>query len=686
MDSDAGELSGAGAAARQTAAHHANGHTPEAEPPNVARHLAHMAATQPERIALKIPRGRGRGAGGSAAALNGRIDYLELTFRELEAEVEAWCARLLEKSGDGRARAGRCVAQPAGASPCCEVEATAAEAWRGVRVLVMLRQGLPLIAAVFALFKLGAVPIVIDPGMGLKNFLRCVARSRPQALVGIPLAQAVSRLFWRTFASVRWRVWASGSLTGRLSRAYREKDYVGGKDAAPAPDADALAAILFTSGSTGSPKGVCYTHAMFEAQLALIRDHYGIAPGEVDLPLLPIFALFNPALGMTSIVPELDPRRPAQASAAALVQAILQEGVTNSFGSPTLWLKIKRHCLAHGITLPSLRRILCAGAPVPAELWEDTARWLPNGQIHSPYGATEALPLCSISSDEVAALRRDGPTCERTASPHKETCAPGGLADFGACVGKPLPGITVKIVEIVDGPIRSVADVREVPRGEIGEIVVGGPNVTQLYDALPEATARAKVFDEAPLPTSAETRPAANASQPTEGGSRARTEDTPPTSGVPHKNSLRLPRLLHRMGDAGYLDEAGRLWFCGRVVERVVLAGGRTLYTEPCEQVFRAHAQVERCALIGLDGGDGAAAQIPALVVQVRAASPSGEQGIDRAALAEELRALALAHTHTREIERFYFHPNFPVDVRHNAKIHRHTLARWAATVRAFQP
>jgi len=215
----------------------------------------------------------------------------------------------------------------------------------------------------------------------------------------------------------------------------------------------------------------------------------------------------------------------------------------------------------------------------------------------------------------------------------------------------------------VDGPIGTLAEVIELPRGQIGEIIVGGPNVTQHYDALPEATARAKVlWTDTPLSESK--------------GRRGSVWDRD----APNKNSLRL----HRMGDCGYLDEEGRLWFCGRVAERVQTDGGRTLYTEPCEQVFRAHPQVARCAFIGLGAGGAqttAAAQTPALVVQPR--SPNLSK-MEQAALVRELRQLALAHEHTAQIERFYFHPNFPVDVRHNAKIHRLTLARWATTARAF--
>jgi acyl-CoA synthetase (AMP-forming)/AMP-acid ligase II len=533
---------------------------------NIARHLALMAAAQPSTAALKVPRGR---------TSTGAIDYLALSFAELDTEVSAWCDRL-----------------------------TAAGIHRGDRTLVMVRQGLPLIAAVFALFRIGAVPVVIDPGMGRKNFLACVARSKPRALVGIPLAQLTSHLFRRAFASVKIRVWASSSPTARLPRSKFEKPKSEMANSAPAD----LAAVLFTSGSTGAPKGVCYEHGMFEAQVKLIRDTYQIQPREIDLPMLPIFALFNPALGMTTIVPEIDPSRPAQVDPAKIVQAILQENVTNSFGSPTLWSKISDHCLAHEISLPSLRRVLCAGAPVPASLWKNSAVFLPRGQLHSPYGATEALPLASISAGEVDAA-----------------------SVRGACVGPPLPSISVKIIAITDAPIATLSETGELPAGQIGEIIVEGPVVTKTYDALPEATAAAKI----PAPPGA---------------------------------------AWHRMGDCGYLDPAGRLWFCGRKAERVETAMG-PLFTEPCEQVFRAHPRVTRCALIGL-GPRGS--QQPALVIEATPKNSSEAQ-----VFARELRSLASQHAHTAAITRFYFHPKFPVDVRHNAKIHRLTLASWAENVGA---
>jgi len=534
-----------------------------------------MAAAQPDTAALKVPRGRTR---------DGRIDYLTLSFAELESEVAAWQARL-----------------------------TRAGVRRGDRTLVMVRQGLPLIAAVFALFGLGAVPVVIDPGMGRRAFLAAVARSRPRVLLGIPLARVLGRLFWRAFASVEVRVGASGRSTARRSRPGAVARCTVVESAA-----DELAAILFTSGSTGAPKGVCYEHGMFAAQVDMIRATYDIGPGEVDLPMLPIFALFNPALGMTTVVPEIDPSRPAQVDPAKIVQAITQEGVSNSFGSPTLWGKIADYCEAHDLTLPSLRRVLCAGAPVPPRLWESLPPRLPAGELHSPYGATEVLPVSSVSSMEI----REG---------RAATARTGG----GTCVGRVIAPNTVRVIELTDEPLSGLGAARERTTGEIGEIIVRGPSATRGYDALPDATARAKIAD---------------------GGG-----------------------VWHRMGDCGYLDAEGYLWFCGRAAERVRTAQG-PLFTEQVEPIFNAHPGVRRTALIGL-GEPGRAR--PALVVEpVDVNVIKTSEG--RRKLGRELRALGRVCPTTAGIRTFYFHAGFPVDVRHNAKIHRLTLAAWARTATGF--
>lgn len=533
-----------------------------------------MAAAQPDVAALKIPRGRTSG---------GAIDYLTLSFAELEAEAASWQS-VFHQHGIKR----------------------------GDRVLVMVRQGLPLIASVFALFAHGAVPVVIDPGMGRKAFLRCVERSKPRALIGIPLARLFSHVFRTAFKSVSIRIAASGSSTARCS-AKNAPTKLAVADSAT----DELAAILFTSGSTGAPKGVCYEHGMFSAQVELIRRTFDIQPGEIDLPMLPIFALFNPALGMTTIVPEIDPTRPAAVDPAKIVQAIHQEKVTNSFGSPTLWAKIARHCQSHQQTLDSMRRVLSAGAPVPPDLWQLMQPILTHGKLHSPYGATEALPVASVEASTVI----------------NETAAET-LTGQGTCVGSIIEGNEVKIIALSDDPITSLDDALEVSSPQIGEIIVRGPSVTQTYDALPRATAKAKI---APV-----------------------AGDTGTT--------------WHRMGDCGYLDEQNRLWFCGRAVERVETNQG-LIFTEQVEPAFNQHPSVKRSALIGL--GD-APRQRPAIVIEPTDPSVLKSSAKCRA-LGRELRKQTQDHLDARRIHIFYFHPGFPVDVRHNAKIHRLTLAKWAA-------
>ncbi len=593
----------------------------DAEVVNVSRHLWTQAAQQPAAPALRIPVGR---AGGGA------IRYAELSFAELAAEADAWAWRL--------AQAG---------------------VQRGDRVLVLVRPGLPLIAAVFALFKLGAPPIVIDPGMGRKNFLACVQRSQPRVLLGIARGQVASWIFRDAFRSVTRRLWVSGNPAQRLAR--------GPVPVFPAAAtaADDLAAILFTSGSTGAPKGVCYEHGMFEAQVRLVRATYGIAPGEVDLAVLPVFALFNPALGMATVVPRLDPSRPADADPAHLVQAIRQNGVTNSFGSPVIWTKIARHCADRGLTLPGMKRILMAGAPVPPPLFALMRQVFPNAQLHSPYGATEALPVSSVSAEEVIGKPESGDRRPESgdrkpvsgdrlaiAGIDKAGTAEETLRGRGTCVGRTVAEMTAKVIAIVDGPIATLAEARELPCGEIGEIIVRGPVVTTAYDLLPEATARAKIQEG--------------------------TSESPGAESANPQSAFRIPQLApsgapvwHRMGDAGYVDAAGRLWFCGRLAERVETPHG-TLYPDCVEPIFNVHPRVRRTALLGF-GPRGK--QVAALAVECwPGQAPRGTP--EKRELGRELRELGEAHGHTQLVRIFYFVGRFPVDVRHNAKIHRLQLAR----------
>ena len=480
----------------------------------------------------------------------------------------------------------------------------------GQRVMLMVRPGADFVCLTFALFMIGATIILIDPGMGYKNLLRSLAKVEPQALIGIALAHYFSRLFPKNFRAVQKR-FVFGFAFG-----------LGGKNLAAAarfpaefscyqPKDDDLAAIIFTTGSTGPPKGVAYSHRIFATQLAMIRDYYRIGANDTDQPGFPLFGLFSVALGATAVIPDMNPVRPARVDPRRFVHALTSYGVTYSFASPALWRVVAGYCQEHGIVLSGLKKILVAGAPVYGDLLAALRRALPaEAEIHTPYGATECLPVISLESREILS----------------ETWSLSQTGR-GICVGRPLPGIRARVIAISDQPIADIAAAQPVAAGEIGEIIVSGPVVTRRYVGDEAETAAAKIAD----------------------------GDT----------------FWHRIGDVGYQDEKGRLWYCGRKGHRVRVAADMTLYTVCCEAVINGHHDVARSALVGVPA---AGWQKPVMIIE----PVKGFHG-NRRRLLDEVAKVAAHSPVTRMITNFLIHEDFPVDIRHNAKIFREKLAVWAA-------
>jgi acyl-CoA synthetase (AMP-forming)/AMP-acid ligase II len=538
------------------------------EKTNIADYLPEMAARQPDATAIICPWGR-RG---------GRLTYRQLDTRSTDI------ARGLEAVGIGR----------------------------GVRAVLMVPPGLDLFALAFALFKAGAVPVLVDPGIGLKHLKACLGNAQPEAFIGVPKAHAARVLLGWARSTVRTRITVGERLFwgGRTLRQVEALGAETSSEAVTATAADDVAAIVFTSGSTGPPKGVVYRHGNFMAQVEAIRDAYGIEPGEVNLPTFPLFALFDPALGMTSVIPEMDPTRPAKVDPQKIIGPIREFGVTTMFGSPALLDTVGRWGVAHGAELPTVRRVISAGAPVPPRIIERFQKLLTGGgAIHTPYGATESLPVATTSSLEILSDTRHA--TDRGA---------------GTCVGRPVDSIEAAIIRIDDGPITAWDEDLTVDEGVVGEIVVKGSQVTREYFNAAGHTALAKICD---------------------------------------GESVR-----HRMGDLGYFDDTGRLWFCGRKTQRVRTAGG-TLYTVPCESVFNTHPKVFRTALVGVgDPGQ----ELPVLCVELE----PGVRKTQQERIRTELLEIGHGFDHTKSIATVLFHPAFPVDIRHNAKIGRSALAAWA--------
>jgi acyl-CoA synthetase (AMP-forming)/AMP-acid ligase II len=533
---------------------------------NIAAALPRLAAAHPERVAMRTP-----GADGA---------YRDaLTYGQLDARSDA--------IADGLARRGIV---------------------RGTRTVVMVRPTPEFFLVMFALFKAGAVPVLVDPGIAKRALKQCLDEAQPEAFVGVPLAMLAKALMgWARSARVRVTTGAR-ALFADATLAAVERDGAGaGPQLDDGVQPDDVAAILFTSGSTGVPKGVVYRHRHFVAQVAMLRDAFGIEAGGVDLPTFPPFALFDPALGLTSIIPDMDPTRPANADPRKLLRAIERFGATQLFGSPALM----RVLAEHGAPLPGVRLATSAGAPVPPEVVARMLELLPDdARFWTPYGATECLPVAAIEGRELLSLRA------RTE------------AGAGTCVGRTVPPNEVRIIRIEDDAILEWSDELLVAPGEVGEITVAGPSATDAYFNRDMQTRLAKI----------------------------REGDC----------------IVHRMGDLGYIDAEGRLWFCGRKSQRVVVDAATMLCTEQAEPVFNAHPAIRRSALVGI-GPRGA--QKPVLVYELAEGAMHARAGVPR-----ELRAIAAAHPHLGAITAFMRYPKpLPVDIRHNAKIGREALAVWAA-------
>jgi acyl-CoA synthetase (AMP-forming)/AMP-acid ligase II len=485
---------------------------------------------------------------------------------------------------------------------------------KGARLALLVKPGIEFVTLVFALLRAGMVVVLVDPGLGRRNLIRCLSETEPEGFVAIGRAQAVRLLLRNQFPQGRWNVtigrrWFWGGKTLSELREMGDAVTSGNNEKLPTiTHADDTAAIIFTSGSTGPPKGVLYTHRMFDTQVEEIQSTYGIKAGGVDLACFPLFALFNVAMGVTTVLPQMNFSRPASADPKKLLTAAKDWNVSQAFASPAVWRLLSNHCARTEQQIETLRQVFSCGAPVPADVLSDTLACVgKDAKMHTPYGATECLPISTIEAAEVL-----GETTALTAQ------------GAGICVGRKFDSIDWRVIRITDEPIARIDEAVELPLGEIGELVVRGPQVSPRYVTRIEANAESKIADQ--------------------------------------------NTIWHRTGDVGYFDEQSRFWYCGRKSQRVETAAG-PLFTECVEGVFNRHPDVEISALVGLGrAGD----QLPVIAVKFRPAVRVGRYS-GAGAFADFTRLAATVFPAPIICDWMEFE-EMPVDVRHNSKINREIL------------
>lgn len=599
---------------------------------NVADRLAEAARERPDAIALATPGKRG--------------GWRTISLGELDSDAtQAACGLAAMGVGPGK------------------------------RIALLVKPGIDFVTLVFALLRTGATMVLVDAGLGRKNIVRCLASTEPDGFVAIPIGHALRVVKRKQFAKAKLNVtvgrrWFWGGETLESVKRLGESAIRNPQSAIAHTTATDPAAIVFTSGSTGPPKGVLYTHETFVTQCAMIQAEYDIRPGDIDLACFPLFGLFNVACGVTTVLPEMDFSRPASCDPKKILAAANEWKVTQAFASPAVWDRVSRYCKMTGERIPTLQKILSCGAPVPAKVLRRTLACVhPDAQMHTPYGATEALPIATIEAkellNETAAKTDEGAgVCvgrkfgTRDGGRGTRGNAEGGLRIAESIDGEPptlVGGGTFdwRVIRITDTPIATIEETEELPNGEIGELIVRGQQVSTLYlTGEPGASA---------------------------------------TGVNPHYANSKITdgtTIWHRMGDVGYFDAEGRFWYCGRKSQRVVTAE-ETLYTECVEGRFNSQPFIRRSALVGIGDSVKKMVVVAEVFLEVGEWRELSKHPLYREILIQHHENLDIAkevvqrdaakHPALRHFAPLLIHPKLPTDIRHNSKIRREELAVWAA-------
>ena len=346
----------------------------------------------------------------------------------------------------------------------------------GARVALLVPPSAELTAAAYEVWRAGGTVVVVDRGLGLRGMGRALRSAGVELVLGTAAGLAAARamrlpgqrvVVGPVAPAARAMLGADVALAD-LARRGRAGPLPAG------PSVDDECAVLFTSGATGPAKGVVYRHHQLQAQVDLLRAAYRLGREDRIVAAFAPFSLYGPALGIGSVVPDMDVTAPGTLTAAALADAVAAIGGSVVFASPAAL----RGVLAtpggltarHRAALGGVRLLISAGAPVPSRLLRSLREVLPAAELHTPYGMTEALPVTDISLPGIEAA---------------------GDGD-GVCVGRPLPGVDVAVSPLTPAGEPDLPLTAQ-PAGT-GEVCVRGPHIKDRYDAL-WATERASARD-----------------------------------------------------------------------------------------------------------------------------------------------------------------------------------------------
>ena len=498
----------------------------------------------------------------------------------------------------------------------------------GDRVSLLVQPGNDLTVILYACLRIGAVAVVADQGLGLKGMTRAVRSARPQWIIGAKPGLTVARtLNWPgrrvsldVLSGRQAKLLGTVASVERLLRSHSGRS----PQDLPYPAPEDPAAVLFTSGSTGPAKGVLYTHGRLGALVALLRQQFAVKPGSSLIAGFAPFALLGPAIGATSVTPDMSVTKPSTLTAVAVAEAALAGEATMFFGSPAAL----RNVVATAGELSAEQRdalggiylVLSAGAPVHPVLLDQVQELFPEAEIHTPYGMTEGLLQADISREQVHEAMTSGPS---------------GEGQPGVCVGRPVDGVRFALAPLdAEGhPVEQLVEPAD-HVGTLGEIVVSAAHLKEGYDRL----------------------------WLTDRQSRRDTYD-----GL----------IWHRTNDVGHFDAEGRLWIQGRL-QHVITTPAGPVGPGTVETPVDALDEVARAAAVGVGP---AGTQAVVVIADPEGSAKALRTG--RSPLAQPEFARTVREASEVPVSAVLVLEELPTDIRHNSKIDRTRLAEWAAEVLA---